>query len=169
MSSLRGRWAVAAAAAVLVALGVPAAAESTPAPTPSSSARPASVGHLPTASWQLLAKVNDHRRARGLAPLKVDPQLAATARRWSQQMAASGKLSHNDSLFAASTRPRGMKMLGENVGYNFSVIAQHNAFLGSPGHRRNIDQAAFRVAGVAVWRDKNGHLWSTQVFGAPRR
>ena len=58
--------------------------------------------------------------------------------------------------------------VGENVGFNVSVRAQHEAFLRSAGHRRNIVHPGFRVAGFAVWRDRNGHLWSTQVFGAPR-
>jgi uncharacterized protein YkwD len=84
-------------------------------------------------------------------------------------MAATRRLAHNDSLFSTASRQRlGMAMLGENVGYNFSVMAQHKALLASPGHRRNLEHSGFRSAGFAVVRDARGHLWTTQVFGTRR-
>jgi uncharacterized protein YkwD len=162
------RVAVLAALLVVVA-GTPTLAQTAvvPAPAPAPSAAP--TGYLPVASWQLLAEVNKHRRARGLVALKVDPRLAATARAWSERMAARNVLGHNDALFTTLGRQRiGMRLLGENVGWNRTVLAQHQAFMVSSGHRRNIDYAAFRVAGFAVVRDSRGRLWSTEVFGTPR-
>ena len=61
-----------------------------------------------------------------------------------------------------------MSRLGENVGFNFSVAAQHKAFMNSRHHRENVVRASYRVAGFAVVRDKNGYLWSTEDFGTPR-
>lgn len=162
------RTAAAAAALAVCALGAPSHAEGEPAPSPSPSAAP--IGYLPTASWQLLAEVNTYRRARGLRPLAVDSKLAAAARSWAERMAAGNTLAHNEPLFSAASHKRlAMGRLGENVGFNVSVAAQHKAFLDSPHHRANVVLGSYRVAGFAVVRDKNGYLWSTEDFGTPRR
>lgn len=170
MSSSRGvRLGAAVAALLVLAVGAPsrAATEPVPAPAPAPAAAPA--GYLPTASWQLLAEVNKYRRGHGLRALAVDTRLAAAARTWAERMAASRTLSHNDPLFSASSHTRlAMRMLGENVGFDVSVAAQHRAFLASPHHRANVALASFRVAGFAVVRDRDGHLWSTEDFGTPR-
>ena len=160
------------AAAVAAAMGVlflvaPAAAEDQPAPAPTSTSAP--TGYLSTATWQLLAEVNKHRRAKGLVQLTVDKGLASEARTWGERMARTGVLSHNDALFSTSSRQRlNMRLLGENVGVNTGVAAQHKAFLASSGHRRNIEYAAFRVAGFAVVRDVNGRIWAVEDFGTRR-
>src|SRR4051812_40158562 len=156
------RIGAAVAALALVTLGAPSQADE-PAPSP----KPAP-GYVATGSWQLLAEVTATRRQHGLRPLTVDKRLAATARAWAAHLAASGTLAHNDPLFsAASHRRLGIRRLGENVGFDVSVPAQHKAFLASPHHRDNVLQASYRVAGFAVVRDKDGHLWSTEDFGPP--
>jgi uncharacterized protein YkwD len=161
------RAAAAAAVLAVLAVGTPSNAEESPAPAPAPAAAP--TGYLPTASWQLLAEVNKYRRAHGLRALTVDSKLAATARSWAERMAASGTLAHNDPLFSPASHKRlAMSRLGENVGFNFSVAAQHKAFLDSPHHRANVVLASYRVAGFAVVRDRNGYLWSTEDFGTPR-
>jgi uncharacterized protein YkwD len=160
------RWLTAATltatVAVTLATATPSYAATTPAPSPS----PA-VGYSATGTWQLLALVNKHRRAMGLPTLAVDTQLAAAARSWTEHMAASGDLAHNDALFSsASHHALGMKALGENVGWNYSVPAQDAAFLDSPLHRANIETRSFTVAGFAVVRGSDGRIWSTEDFGA---
>ena len=90
------------------------------------------------------------------------------SRAWTERMASRGVLAHNDSLFtAASHRNLKLKAIGENVGWNYSVAAQHAAFVASPGHRANLDKAGFRVAGFAVVRAADGRIWSTEDFGTP--
>jgi uncharacterized protein YkwD len=173
MGTGRGtRWSAAAAAVLVLATGAPSRADDTPAEPPeSAAAAPAAApaGFSPTGSWQLLAEVNSFRRAHGLRPLKVDPRLAATARAWAERMASADRLSHNDALFSGPSHRRlALRAIGENVGFNLSVTAQHKAFLASPHHRANVALASFRVAGVAVVRDKNGYLWSVEDFGTPR-
>ena len=161
MGSRGRRWGAAVAVMVLVALSAPSYAEETAPPPPS--------GYLPTATWQLLAEVNKHRRSRGLPALALDKGLAAAARTWAERMASSRTLAHNDPLFTPASKSRlGMRMLGENVGFNTSVGAQHRAFLASPQHRAILENASFRVAGFAVVRDSRGYLWSTEDFGTPR-
>jgi uncharacterized protein YkwD len=172
MSTGRGaRWGAALAAVAVLAVAAPSRADDpAPAPAPAPTAPVAKpAGYLPTASWQLLADVNKHRRARGLRALTVDPRLAAAARAWAERMAAQDTLSHNDPLFsAASHRRLAMRSLGENVGFDISVGAQGKAFLASRHHRANVELPGFRVAGFAVVRDRAGHLWSVEDFGTPR-
>jgi uncharacterized protein YkwD len=152
---------------LVLGVAAPSRAASTPTPAPAPTAAP--TGYLATASWQLLAEVNKDRRSKGLRPLAVDPKLAAAARTWSEHMAAHATLAHNDPLFSRASKTRlGVRSLGENVGFNFSVAAQHRAFMDSPHHRANVELASFRVAGFAVVRDAQGHLWSTEDFGTPR-
>jgi uncharacterized protein YkwD len=153
-------WWVAALAALLVLGGATTSYAATPAaPAP---------GYSATGTWQLLALVNQHRRAVGLPSLTLDSRLVAIARAHTERMAATGDLRHNDALFTpASHQALGMSALAENVGWNYSVPAQHTAFMKSPGHRANIDGPRYRVAGFAVVRGADGHVWSTEDFGTP--
>jgi uncharacterized protein YkwD len=164
---LSNRMVAAAATALVLAAGATSYADSTPTPAPAPSPAPA-VGYSATGTWQLLALVNKHRRAMGMPALTVDNRLAAIARAWTEQMAATGNLRHNDALFTAGAhRALGMKTFGENVGWNYSVTAQDTAFLKSPLHRANVENRSFRVAGFAVVRGKDGRIWSTEDFGTP--
>jgi uncharacterized protein YkwD len=161
------RWVAAAATVLVVATGASSYADGTTTASPSPSPV-AAVGYSATGTWQLLALVNKHRRAMGLVALTIDDRLANIARAHTERMAASGNLQHNDALFtAASHQALGMKALGENVGWNYSVTAQDAAFLKSPGHRANIETRGFRVAGFAVVRSVDGRIWSTEDFGTP--
>lgn len=156
------RWTTALLTAlVLCAGGASAYAGTSPSPSPSP-------GYSSTGTWQLLAEVNQHRRAMGLRPLAVDSRLAGIARSWAEHMVATGTLAHNDAFFSpASHRSLGMRALGENVGWNYSVREQGDAFLHSPGHRANIENGSFTVAGFAVVRGVDGRIWSVEDFGAP--
>jgi uncharacterized protein YkwD len=159
------RWVAALAAALALATPLTGAAYADTAPQPSSSPAP---GYSANGTWQLLALVNQHRRSLGLRPLTVDSRLASIARNWTERMAASGNLAHNDALFTAvSHRSLSMRTFGENVGWNVSVPEQNTAFLNSSGHRANIDNPNFRVAGFAVVRGTDGRIWSTEDFGTP--
>lgn len=162
------RWTAAAATALVLASGASSYADAPAAdPAPAASSGPAA-GFSTTGTWQLLAKVNAHRRGMGLRPLTVDTKLAAAARSWTERMVASRTLSHNEPLFSsASHRALRMSSLGENVGWNYSVSAQDAAFLNSPHHRANVETSAFRSAGFAVVRGADGRIWSTEDFGAP--
>lgn len=162
------RMIAAAGAAVLLATGTASNGEVVPAPPPAPSSPPSATGYSATGTWQLLALTNQRRRALGLRPLTVDPRLAAAARAWTERMAARGSLAHNEALFSVgSHRALAMTGLGENVGWNFSVPAQHDAFVRSAPHRGNLQRASFRVAGFAVVRGADGRIWSTEDFGTP--
>ena len=167
--TFRKHWAALAAAALVLTGGVSSYADATPttSPAPAPSPVPAA-GYSATGTWQLLALVNQTRRSLGLPALAVDSKLAAVARMHTERMAASGILRHNDAMFTPVSRQAlGMKALGENVGWNYSVTAQHAAFMKSPGHRANVVTRSFRVAGFAVVRGADGRIWSTEDYGTP--
>lgn len=169
------RGVAAAATAVALTTGAASYASETKAPTPVATTASATapspvpaIGYSATGTWQLLALVNKHRRAMGMPALVVDSKLATIARVWTEQMAATGNLRHNDALFTSAThRALGMKAFGENVGWNYSVAAQDTAFLKSTLHRANIETRSFTLAGFAVVRAADGRIWSTEDFGTP--
>lgn len=111
---------------------------------------------------QLLALTNAARTQVGVPPLVSDPALAAGARAWSAQMAASGVLAHGSFAVSGATR------WAENVGRTDSADAAsalHAAFMASSDHRANILEPAFTIVGIGVVVD-GGTTWVTQRFAA---
>ncbi|MBC5827522.1 MAG: hypothetical protein GIW99_07580, partial [Candidatus Eremiobacteraeota bacterium] len=72
--------------------------------------------------WRLIAVLNDHRRAQGLAPLVADPIASSAAQFQAEDMQRSGVMRHSDSQ-SHSPLERFMSLGGraqayaENVGY----------------------------------------------------
>ncbi len=121
---------------------------------------------------QLFNMVNADQASAGLPALAWNGQIASIAVGWSQQMAASGVLSHNDEYFSSSTRTLiGSNAEGENVATTGSPAAADYAFMQSPGHRANILDPRFTDIGVGAAQDSSGRWWWTEDFaqasGAP--
>jgi hypothetical protein len=111
------------------------------------------------------SKINSARSVRGVHRLRVRSDLVAVARGQARRMAARNTLYHNPNL---AREVRNYRWAGENVGYGPNVAAVHNAFMGSPGHKRNLLDRDYTEVGVgAVWR--NGRVWIAQVFRKPLR
>jgi hypothetical protein len=111
-------------------------------------------------------KINEERRARGLAPLAWDGTVADSARAWSRHMAATGRLAHDPGFARVlfSLVP-GATHAAENVGQSHTgVVSVHSAFMGSDGHRANVLRAATNRVGVGVAHDGAGRLWITHRF-----
>jgi uncharacterized protein YkwD len=143
-----------------------------PRPTapPSSAAAPA--GNQSTASRltsDLFERLNAERRARGLAALSWDDDLARLAADWSAHMAATDDFSHRD-LGTAGGLPGMAKFsaLGENIawveGYPSMGSQLHVGWMRSEGHRANMLQRGFDSVGIAVVC-AGGRAWATQNFG----
>jgi uncharacterized protein YkwD len=113
-------------------------------------------------------KVNDERRARGLAPLAWDGAIADSARSWSGHMAAAGSLAHDPDLQRVLTAlVPGLTHAAENVGRSFTGLqVLHDTFMASPGHRAHILRAEATRVGIGVVTDGAGQLWVTQRFVA---
>jgi uncharacterized protein YkwD len=141
-------------------------------PTAAPTTRPAAAGNRSTAQQlanDLFERLNAERRARGLAALDWDGDLARTAGDWSAEMAGSGNFRHRD-LGAASDLP-GMSRfsaLGENIawveGYPNMGNQLHVGWMRSDGHRANMLQRGFDSVGIGVVCS-GGRAWATQNFG----
>jgi uncharacterized protein YkwD len=153
-----------------------------PRPTPSSSAptattRPAPAPQAPIGpsstaeaiARDLFTRVNAERKARGLAPLSWNGDLARLATDWSGQMARTNRFVHRD-LDAARGEPgiAQFSALAENIawvrGYADDGYELHLGWMRSDGHRHNLLQPGFDSIGIGVVCS-NGKAWATQNFG----
>jgi len=107
------------------------------------------------AEVQLLDMANAERAHVGLAPLKMDEGLVRAARAHAAQMASQNKLSHQFSgeldlsqrIGATGAR---ISAAAENVAMAGYPEDAHLALMNSPGHRANILNPKYNVAGIAV-------------------
>ena len=143
-----------------------------PRPTSAPTSAGAPAGNQSTAqklASDLFDRLNAERRARGLAALDWDGDLARLAADWSAHMASTGTFSHRD-LGAAGSQPGigRFSALGENIawveGYPSMGNQLHVGWMKSDGHRANMLQRGFDSVGIAVVCS-GGRAWATQNFG----
>jgi uncharacterized protein YkwD len=146
--------------------------EPAPEPTTAPTSAPAPAGSQSTAqklASDLFNRLNAERRARGLAALEWDDDLARVAGDWSAHMASTGNFAHRD-LGAAGSLPGMSKFsaLGENIawveGYANMGNQLHVGWMKSEGHRANMLQRGFDSVGIGVVCS-GGRAWATQNFG----
>jgi uncharacterized protein YkwD len=113
-----------------------------------------------------VTKTNAARRANGLPAYALASDLAAVARRHSQEMAAKQSLYHNPNL---GSDVSGWQVVGENVGTGGTVDSIQTAFMNSPAHRANILAHDYTQIGIGTVTDANGRIWVTEVFRLPYR
>jgi uncharacterized protein YkwD len=129
------------------------------------------VGPPPTDPWQsgILNAMNQDRINNGLPALSWSPRLAASAGPHSGDMANAGYIFHSDLNFLLNSPDfTHFWTLGENVivGPPGSTPASfETAWMNSPGHRANILNPNFNVAGVGVWIGSDGRVYGTVLFG----
>ena len=116
-----------------------------------------------TSGSSFVSLINSSRHSAGLASYAVRSDLTAVAQAQAQRMASSGRLYHNPSLATAVTH---YSWVGENVGYGPSVLALHQAFMASAGHRANIMDHMFTEVGVGVVQ-VGSTIWVSEVFRRP--
>ncbi len=140
---------------------------------------------VPQASWgtldrtyaqQVLTLVNQHRQGLGLKALSLSSSLTAAAEWKSLHMAGYRYLAHNDPAppvarsvgdrLLACGYPSSSAGWGENIAYGYSSpSAVMQGWLGSPGHRANIERSSYSAIGIGVARTAGGTLYWTQDFG----
>lgn len=101
-----------------------------------------------------LSVMNQTRQARGLAPLRVDPNLVRAARWQSSDMLNKGYFSHG----AFAQRMAAFRVQGARVAENLAwgsgsfgtpqVIVRE--WLNSPHHRENLLRAGYRRVGIGT-------------------
>jgi uncharacterized protein YkwD len=154
------------ALALLIAL---VASDGSPRLPVAASAGAAIVGDCtPDAGWpasnasyaaQVLQLVNNHRASLGLPALVTTPSLTNAAVWKARHMAAYRYMDHNDPappvartwMDRVNTCGYPGFGAGENIAYGYPTpAAVVNAWLGSPGHRANIENSGFRAIGIGA-------------------
>jgi hypothetical protein len=125
---------------------------------------------------QILARINALRTQNGLPPLDLNGQLAASAQKHSDDMAATGNISHtgsDGSSIDARIRASGyghwrsFGIWGENIygGQLATVDTAWNFWINSQVHRANLLNPRYREVGIGVSQNSNGTYY-TLNFGA---
>jgi uncharacterized protein YkwD len=145
-------------AALVVAGSADARHSGTRAPTPSR------VAGIPALQDQVLAAINDLRRANGLGELTLNPALSLAALGHSQSMAVHGYFAHdgwNGSPFWKRIRPNYRPQAGnrwgvaENLIWSSPVLSADDAiklWMDSPPHRKNLLTPGWREVGLGAVR-----------------
>lgn len=166
------RTVAAAAAPMAIAAPTPTAAPTTAPPptappttaapeTPPSAPAPPPAGVDVACERELVDRTNATRAEYGLPALAWDGRVHPITRRWSEQMVADGRITHNPH-FGAEMTAAGIewRTAGENVGRGTPATV-FQLWMESPTHRVNIlsaDYTAFAV-GCIVSADQ---VWVTQ-------
>ncbi|MEZ3180952.1 CAP domain-containing protein [Streptomyces pimonensis] len=146
----------------------------TPAPKPTATAPSPAATDAARASGavaEVVELVNAERAKAGCSPVKANSTLARAAQDHSEDMAASGTMSHTGSDGSSPgdriTRAGySWSTYGENVAYGYSTPEQvMTGWMNSPGHRENILNCGFKEIGVGLAQP--GSYW-TQDFGTAR-
>lgn len=121
---------------------------------------------LNSAEQQLLGLINAERQRNGLNALAASPNLSRAAAWMSEDQSSHGLFSHTDSLGrSAFTRivqcGYGSTGAGENLARTSSAQGAFNLWMGSSGHRANILNPNWTVAGVG----QAGSIWTVD-FGS---
>ena len=123
----------------------------------------------------MLAAVNAQRTAGGLAPLEMDPTLAAIGRERARDMIDNRYFGHNgpDGALAVQTLLSkygvSFALAGENLARNNysqpeTVAIAIQGFLASASHRDNLFEGAYKRLGVGARQDGSGMFYYALVF-----
>jgi uncharacterized protein YkwD len=135
----------------------------TPPPPPPP---PPPFGNASAQARELYFLVNNERAAHGLGPVNWNDQLGGLAQGWSQHMAATGSMAHQNLQAILNSGFGGFSGLAENVfagGCGMSAGQMHHAWMNSPTHRANI-LGGFSAIGIGI-ACNGGALYATEEFG----
>ena len=108
----------------------------------------------------LVARINRHRRALGCPTLRWDDRLAAVALRHSQDMARRRFFSHTnpdgrdpfDRMRRSGIR---FRAAAENLAAGqITGVETFDGWMGSPGHRRNLEDCDYTRIGIGLHRGR---------------
>ncbi|MEW9122764.1 MAG: CAP domain-containing protein [Thermotaleaceae bacterium] len=122
---------------------------------------------------EVVRLVNVERGKQGLAPLKLNTQLAGVARAKSADMRDNGYFSHTSPTYGSPFDM--MKRFGIKYSYAGENIAMGQktpeevmkGWMNSPGHRNNILSSNFTEIGVGYVVNGKGTAYWTQMFIKP--
>ena len=133
------------------------------------------------ASQSIVDLTNAFRREQGLAEVKVNDRLDATAKAFAAFMAKELKYGHEADGKTPSDRATASRydyaLVLENIAYQFQSDGISTEQLGtdltvgwqnSPGHRKNMLDPDVTETGVAIARSEGGIYFAVQMFGRPK-
>lgn len=109
-------------------------------------------------------QINQARANAGRGGLSFDGGIQYIAVDWSDHLAGTQNLAHNPNYGSQIAKHRNYSTAGENVGRGWDNASLFQAFMNSPGHRKNIESGAFSHVTVGCITDGSGQLWVTQNF-----
>ena len=123
-----------------------------------------------TTTAQVIHLTNSKRLEAGCPALTVDGHLISASVRQSSYMARTRLFSHvwrDGSTFVERSRDAGYRQpAGENIAWGYrSAPEVVQAWMASPGHRKNILNCKARSMGAGVAFAADGTPYYTQVFG----
>lgn len=103
----------------------------------------------------ILDAMNEERAARGLRPLRMNPQLSAAAGDRVKDMFAKRYFDHIapdglEPFVWVTQRGYRYRIIGENLALGFRGAAVVDGWMRSQGHRENILQQRFDEVGIAI-------------------
>jgi uncharacterized protein YkwD len=124
-------------------------------------------------AYEVARVVNRYRNRHGLRPLQLEIGLMRSAIWKAQHMAHFFYFGHSDPAPPVSRGvPQRLAACGfsssgsENIAYGYDTAREVvNAWLRSPGHRRNIQSRSWRYLGVGVAVSRRGGTFWAQNFG----
>jgi uncharacterized protein YkwD len=124
------------------------------------------------AERELLASVNQARRAQGLSPLRWNDSLATAARRHAKVMAERGSAQHGfegEPSLSSRVKQAGahFSWLSENVTQGPTPGFIHSQFMNPPPHRANILDRDMDSIGVGVV-ERGRQLFAVEDFSQAR-
>ncbi|AGB41821.1 uncharacterized protein, YkwD family [Halobacteroides halobius DSM 5150] len=122
---------------------------------------------------KIVALVNQERQKQGLKPYQHNPKLSKVARTKAQDMVKNNYFSHTSPTYGSpfemlSQFNVSYRTAGENIAQGQRTAQQvMNAWMNSPGHRRNILNQRFTQIGVGLAKDEDGTPYWVQMFIKP--
>lgn len=116
----------------------------------------------------VLDYVNQYRKTKRLAPLKMMPLITSEALKHSKNIADGRVEFGHDGFEGRADRLMSQielsNAIAENVAYGkFSAQEVVNRWIQSAGHRKNIE-GKFTLTGIGIVRRADGYLYFTQIF-----
>ncbi|WP_052715575.1 CAP domain-containing protein [Devosia chinhatensis] len=119
---------------------------------------------------QIMAAINDVRRANGAAAWSYSPALETAARSQARLMARRDTLSHDlgVTLRERVTEAGYGLAVGENLAKGYKTLPETiTGWLGSQGHRNTLLSPRFVEFGLAFARTGSGKLYWAMIAGGP--
>ena len=136
--------------------------------------QPSDAGQLSAVEQEAIDGVNRERRAAGLPPLVVAPDLCRVARAYSREMAEKHFFDHMDPaghMVSDRADEAGIaqwRTIAENIarnrGFQDPATVAVREWMKSEGHRENILDDRFQETGLGVWVAPDKTVYFTQIF-----